>query len=71
MSIHLCIVFRKFFKKIYHFSDIRENFDSRLYHGRNLAQVKLFCQDFSQVRLRHLIESVEIHRLHIFAVHPF
>ena len=70
MCIHCHVIFRKLLEEIYQSGNIREYFDSGLYHGCNLLQIQRLANRCLQVRLCHLIELVEIHSLQIFTIHP-
>ena len=71
MCIHSSVILRQLFKEIDLIFNIREDFNSGLHHLRNLFQIIVFCDDFFQIRLCHLIELVFLHGFHVFPVHPF
>ena len=50
--------------------DIREHLDSGLYHGCDLPQIQGTADDLFQIGLRHGIETLEVHLLDVFSVHP-
>ena len=70
MSIHSCVILRKSFKEINMAFDIGEYLDSCLYHGSDLFQIQILFDHSADIGLCHLIETVKVHGLNVFAVHP-
>ena len=70
MGIHGNIIFRHLLKEIDQLRNIREYFNPGLHHGSDLLKVNVSCNGFLDIGLRHIIELVKVHSLHILSVHP-
>ena len=70
MAVHGGIIFRYFLKEVNQSRNVRECFDSGLYHSCNLLEVVVFLQNFFHIRKCSLIEFIRIHFLDILTIHP-
>ena len=70
MAVHGGIIFRYFLKEVDQSRNVRECFDSGLYHSCNLLEVVVFLQNFFHIRKCSLIEFIRIHFLDILTIHP-
>ena len=70
MCVHCYIIFRKLLEKVNVIRNIRENLNSCLHHSCDLFQIQILFDHSADIGLCHLIETVKVHGLNVFAVHP-
>ena len=70
MLVHGTVIFRHIFKEINMVLNLCEQLDPCLDHREDFISIHISCEHFLHIRHSHLPESLIVHSLDIFPVHP-